>query len=229
MLTWPTLPPPTLEGIGITVAAVLTLAVLSAAFGSNRVSRLAFALLVGAVVGYATTLAWWLVLWPRIIRLVRDPLREWPLLVWFALGLLLVVRGFGAASAVSSVSLAFLVGVGVALAAAGAALGTGLPLALVPWPGYGAAVQPAWAKVLNTLLVAVGTAGVLLRFAYTTGSQSRLGRLWGGLARGWGRIGYLFILIGFGTLFASAIISLVGVLVSRLQFLLVDWLLVVRG
>ncbi|MCL6430492.1 MAG: hypothetical protein K6V36_06465, partial [Anaerolineae bacterium] len=218
------------EGIGITVAAVLTLAVLSAAFGSNRVSRLAFAVLVGAAVGYASTVTWWLVLWPRVIRLVRDPLREWPLILWFALGLLLLVRGLGAASGVSSVPLAFLVGVGVALAAAGAALGTGLPLAVTPWPGYGADVQQPWARALNTLLVAVGTAGVLLRFAYTVRrSESRPGRLWRALARGWGRIGYIFILVAFGALFAAAIISLVGVLVSRLEFLLIDWLLVVRG
>ena len=231
MLRWPTLPPANVEGIGLSVAAVLTLAVLSAAFGRNRVSSAAFAVLIGTAVGYAATVTWWLVLWPRLWRVLRDPAGEWPLLIWFLLGLLLLARGLSTTSWLSNVPLALLLGVGAALAVAGAALGTALPLALTAGAGPGSGGAPrSWVAVINTLLVAVGTGGVLLRFAYTArGGEGLPARLWAGVARGWGRVGYVFILVGFGALFAAAIISLVGLLVSRLQFRLVDCLLVVSG
>ena len=53
------LPTVTVEGVGIWVAALLTLAVLSAAGGENRVSRIALALLVGGAVGPTTVAPHW--------------------------------------------------------------------------------------------------------------------------------------------------------------------------
>jgi hypothetical protein len=224
VFAWPSWAALDAERIGVWVAAILTLAVLSAAFAENRFSRAAFALLTGLVVGYAAALVGRAVLWPRILLVWNDPAGQWPLLVWFVLGLLLLARGLTAASWLGNLSLAYLVGVGVALAIGGAVLGTAVPqlMALAAGPG---ATTGSWPAIANVLLVALGTGGVLFRFTYTgLDGDSLATRLWGGVARSWGRAGYAFILVAFGVLFASAIISLLALLAARLQFLLVDWL-----
>ncbi len=228
MLTWPSLPPLSAEGIGVWVAAVLTVIMLSAAFAENRLSRAAFALLTGAVAGYVGAVILRAVLWPRILLIWRDPLHNWPLLLWFALGLLLLARGLPYGSWLSNLPLAYLVGVGAALAIGGAALGTAVPQLIAAATEPRRVVPGAWPAALNVALIALGTGGVLFRFTYTgQKSDSVLGRAWSGIARTWGRAGQAFILVASGALFAVAIISLLALLASRLQFLLVEWLHVV--
>jgi len=214
-----------MEGLGIWLAALLTLVVLSAAFAENRLSRAAFALFTGAAVGYAAAVTWRAVLWPRILLVWRYPLGYWPLLVWFLLGLLLLTRGLSSGSWLSNLSLAYLIGVGVALAIGGATLGTAVPQ-LLAVAAEGRRIAPgSWLAVINVLLVALGTGGVLFRVAYTgREGKSRPARLWAGLVDVWGRVGYGFVMVAFGALFATAIVSLLALLTSRLQFLLVDWL-----
>lgn len=225
MPAWPTLPPHLTGEIGVWVAAVLTIAVLSAGLAENRFSRAALSILIGCTVGYVGAVVGRAVLWPRIMLLWHDPRQHWPLLLWFLLGLLLLTRGLPSASWLSNLSLAYLVGVGAALALGGALLGTAIPQVI------GAAAEPrqippgAWVAAINVLLVAVGTGGVLFHFTYTgLGGSSPLARLWSGIAKAWGRVGYIFLLVACGALFAAATISLLALLASRLQFLLVDWL-----
>ena len=225
MLRWPPALSWTPESVGPWVAGLLTLAVLSTAFVENRASRAAFGLFIGAATGYVAAIIWRLVLWPRVVLVLQNPLEQWPLLVWFLLGLLLLTRGLASASWLSNVSLAYLIGVGVALAIGGAVLGTAVPQ-LVAVATVRRQFEPgSWPAVLNALLVAVGTGGVLFRFAYTGwGGKGTLGKLWARLVGSWGQVGNAFLLVAFGALFAMAIITLLSLLTSRLQFLLGDWL-----
>lgn len=214
------LPAVTAEGVGIWVAALLTLAVLSAAFGENHASRLGLGLLVGAAVGYAGAVAWRAVLWPRMLLVWHDPLGHWPLLIWFILGLLLLARGLPSASWVGNLSLAYLFGVGAALAMGGALVGT-----LVPQLAAALAPQAGRAAAASALLAALGTGGVLFRFAYTGWSgESAVAKLWARLLGTWGRVGYAFILAAMGALFAAAALTALALLAARVDFLLVDWL-----
>lgn len=220
MFGWPAV---TAEGAGVWIAAGLTLAVLSAALGENRVSRIGMALLAGAAVGYVGAVAWWAVLWPRILLVWADPLGHWPLLVWFFLGLLLLARGLNSASWLSNISLGYLFGVGVALAMGGALVGTLVPQVMVATRA--APAGGAWWVAANALVIAVGTGGVLFRFAYTGWSgEGRLGKAWARLAGAWGRVGYGFILVAMAALFAAAAITALALLAARLEFLVVDWL-----
>ncbi len=222
MFAWPAL---TAEVVGIWVAALLTLVVLSAACGENRVSRIGMALLVGAVVGYAGVAAWQAVLWPRLLLAWRDPWSQWPLLIWFFLGLLLLARGLSSASWLSSLSLAYLAGVGAALAIGGALLGTLVPQLITMATISGTGVSGGALAVANVVLIAVGTGGVLLRFAYTGWSgEGALGKLWARCAGAWGKVGYGFILVAMGALFAAAIVTALSLLASRVEFLVLDWL-----
>jgi len=211
--------------VGIWIAAILTLVTLSAAFGESRLSRAGFGVLIGITVGYTAAITWRAVLWPRILQLAQDPARYWPLAIWFLLGLLLLTRSWSSASWLSNPSLAYLVGIGAALAIGGAVLGTAVPQVMAVLSEHKLASPSPLAAIANPLLVALGTGGVLFRFAYTGQEGKRLvGRLWAGLVRVWGRIGYAFLIVGLGALFATAVISLLTLLTSRLQFLLVDWL-----
>ncbi|GAG29248.1 unnamed protein product, partial [marine sediment metagenome] len=116
-----------MESIGVWIAAILTLVVLSAAFGGNRFSQIAFALLVGSAVGYAAAATVRVVLWPRLVLAFRDPVGQWSLWVWLFLGVLLLLRGVKSTSWLSNLPLAYLVAVGMALAMGGAVLGTVMP------------------------------------------------------------------------------------------------------
>lgn len=230
MPSWAATASTVMEGAGVWIAAILTLAVLSAAFVENRASRVAFGLLIGASVGYVAALTWREVLWPRMLLVLRDPLAQWPILLWFALGLLLLTRGLTSASWLSSLSLAYLIGVGIALAVGGAVLGTAIPQ-IVSVVAARRQVEPgSWLGVVNVLLVAVGTGAVLFRFAYTGWSaKGTVGKAWDRVVGLWGRLGNLFLLVAFGALFATAMITLLGLLAARLQFLLGDWLRLLPG
>ena len=225
MPNWPVFPAVNLDGLGIWIAALLTQAVLSAGVAENRVARLAFALLIGVTAGYAIAAGWQAVLWPRLLLLWRNPLREWPLLIWFLLGLLLLTRGLEAGSWPSRLPLAFLIGVGVALAIGGATVGTVLPQLLAAASGTDGGRTSTWQAVANTLIIAIGTVGVLLRLSYTGRRGGGVaGRAWSALTRIWGGVGGVYLSVAFGALFATAVISLLTLLAARLQFLLADWL-----
>lgn len=227
MFAWPAV---TAEGVGVWIAAGLTLAVLSAALGENRVSRIGMALLAGAAVGYAGAVAGRAVLWPRLQLVWADPLGHWPLLIWFFLGLLLLARGFSSASWLSNLSLAYLFGVGAALAMGGALMGTLVPQVMA---ATRAGARGGWWLAANALIIAVGTGGVLFRFAYTGWSgggtasstlSASLGKAWARLTGAWGSVGYGFILVAMGALFAGAALTALALLASRLEFLVIDWL-----
>lgn len=214
------------ELVGVWVAALLTLLVLSAAFGENRFSRAAIALLAGTAVGYVAAVTARTVLWPRFLLVWRDPAGQWPLLVWFGLGLLLLARGLTSASWLSNLSLAYLFGVGAALAVGGAALGTVVPQFMAVAGEARPAGAGSWGGAASALLIALGTGGVLFRLAYTGQAYAKgaLARAWQRVTRAWARVGDVYLVVAFGALFATAIVSLLTLLASRLHFLLAEWL-----
>ncbi|MGQ9682301.1 MAG: hypothetical protein ACUVX9_07185 [Anaerolineae bacterium] len=225
MPNWPAFPVANLDGLGTWIAALLTLAVLSAGVAENRLARLAFALLIGVTAGYAIAVAWRAVLWPRVLLLWRNPVTQWPLLIWFLLGLLLLSRALESGSWPSRLPLAFLVAVGVALAVGGAVLGTALPQVAAAASGLDGGERSVWLAVANALVISVGTVGVLLRFAYAgRGGGGAAARAWSAVTRIWGGVGGVYLWVAFGALFAAAVISLLTLLAARVQFLLADWL-----
>ncbi len=68
----------------------------------------------------------------------------------------------------------------------------------------------------NQVMIVAGTACGLVYFTYTRRARG----VRGGLARG----GLYVLMVAFGASFAYAVMARVSVLVSRLQFLLSDWL-----
>jgi len=210
---------PNVKLVGVWVAAVLTLMVYSHLVKDNPLSRLAEHLFVGTAVGYAFVLAYYNVLWPRLIRpLSEDPQGNLVLLIPAVLAVLLLVRPITPLRALASLPLAVVVGVGAALAIAGAVAGSLVPQARATMlsldPG-----QPLQ-TLINNLLIIVGVVSTVLYFFFTARRKSVAGS---GL-RVAAFIGKWTMILAFGAVFASTVTARLALLVGRAQFLLGDWL-----
>jgi len=216
------------QTMGVWVAALLTLAVLSYVFGDNPVFRIAQYLFVGVAAGYAASLAWTSVLWPRVQLLWSDPSVYWHYGVFFVLGLLLLARGSRHTAALAGLPLGVLFGSGAALALGGALTGTLVPqvratLLSVSPADYGGGLA-GWAYALDALLLVVGTIAVLAAFHFSAPGRGRLAAVWRRLLTLFGGLGRALIMVTFGALLAGALLTFFSMLNSRLAFLLNDWL-----
>jgi len=222
------------QAAGVWVAALLTLAVLSAVVGRNTLSRLAEALFVGVAAGYGASLAWSGVLAPRLALLFASPAAYWYYGVFFALGVLLLGRNLRALAPVASLPLGILVGAGAGLALGGALTGSLVAqvrdtIASLSPASYGGGWTGA-GRALDALLVALGVVGVLATYEFIDRSNGRLGGWWQALLRPLQGVGRVFVLVTFGVLLAGALLSFYVMLTSRLDFLIGDWIgSLVRG
>jgi hypothetical protein len=212
------------ELLGTWVAALLTLMVFSYLVSDNPLYRLAEHLLVGSALGYAIVVAVQDVLLPRLISPLSGDLRgSWHLLIPLLLGLLLLAKGRVSTAWWGNISVGFLFGVGAALAIGGALVGSLLyqvrdtMLPLLPGEGEGG-------TAIDNLILVVGTLGSLAYFYFTAGRKREASGLRGSVLRLGAVIGKWFIMITLGALFANGVMARVSLLVSRLQFLLGDWL-----
>ncbi len=213
--------------IGVWVGAILTLLVFSYLLGDTPLFRVAQAIFVGVAVGYAATVAVFLVLLPRLFEpLIADTATNWPLFVPLVLGLLLFTKLHANWASLGNPSIAFLFGVGAALAIGGALSG-----ALVPQlEATVVSLSPAqgWGTVVNNLLLVIGTIGAFLSFRFITSTDRTALRALEGAARRWGYVGRWFVLIAFGAIFAGTAVSRISILIGRMYYLLHDWLQVVK-
>ena len=213
--------------IGVWVGAILTLLVFSYLLGDTPLFRLAQAIFVGVAVGYATTVAIYLILIPRLVYpLAFDLAGNSVLAIPLVMGLLLLLKLRTAWAAFGNIPIAFLFGVGGALAIGGALSGALLPqlgatlVSLSPLQGLG--------TLASNLLLVVGTVGAFLSFRFTTGGQRPAARVLDSIGRGWSYFGRWFILVAFGAIFAGTAVSRISILINRVYYLMHDWLQVVR-
>ncbi len=208
-----------LELGGAVVGALLTVAILSYLLGDNPLYRLALHLLIGAAVGYGLAVALTSVFLEMIIPALlaeTGTVERVSIVVPLLLGLLLLFKGFPRSRLVvlGNLSTAFLIGVGAAVATGGALLGTIIPQttasgSFLSW------LHEGGTGVLNGLLVSLGTICALATFAMTIPHSPTWQGWWGrtvGLA---GKIGRAFLLVAFGTAFATALTASLSVLIGR--------------
>jgi len=214
---------PYAEGLGVSVAAILTLMVYSYLLGDNFLYRLAEHLFVGVAVAYTVVVAFHSVLLPRVLQpLLSAPQDNVLLVIPLLLGLLLLTCAVPRWRWLASVPLAFLTGVGAALAVGGALTGILLPqmqatmLPLNPQLGL--------ERFANNLVIVLGTVCSLVYFYFTARPGSPGGRVVSGM----GSIGRWILVATFGALFGNVVMGRVSLLIGRVQFLLGDWLQVIR-
>ena len=180
---------------------------------------------MGVAAGYAASLTWVHVLWPRIILLVSDPNTYWYYGLFFLLGLMLLVRGVSAISVLGNLPLGVLFGTGAGLALGGVLTGTLVPqvgATMLPLSGVG------WQAVVNRLLLALGTIATLSAFHFASRNERAArwspGRLLQGAMGLLGGLGRKIIIVAFGALLAGALFTFFTVLRSRIDFLYFEWL-----
>jgi len=212
---------PGLDVIQVWVAFVLTLMVFSFLLGDNPLYRLAEHIFVGTAAGYAVVVAYHSILRPRLVRpLMDDPVVHWYLFIPLLLGLLLLGKGRRNSGWIGNTSMGLLFGVGAALAIGGALLGSLAPQVAATWISVNPEVYPDWAGFVNALLVVIGTTGAFLYFYYGEPKGNKVGRVWAGFRRIWGKVGHWFILATLGAIFANTIVARLSLLVGRMRFLL---------
>lgn len=203
----------------IWVGAFFTLAIYSFLYKENPVYRLAEHLVVGISAGYGITITYDMVISPRLI----SPLVEgnsWVLLVPACLGLLYITRFFPKIAWLSRYPIAFVMGTG---------MGVGFPLTMkasvlrqleaTMVPFYSSGME--WHVVAGNLVLILGTLAALIYFFFSKPHK--------GLFFGTGsKIGIWVIMVGFGATFGFTVMGRISLLIGRIQFLLQDWLHVIK-
>ena len=204
------------------VSFLLTLMILSYLIGDNPAFRVAVYIFVGVSAGYAAAVAWWQVLFPKlIVPLVTGNFSERLLpLVALILGLLLLLKLSPRTAGLGNVSIAFLVGVGAAVAVGGAVMGTLIPQAQASINVFdlSSAGQYGLERFFSAIVMLIGTVTTLVYFQFgakSTPAGPKRSRLV--IILGW--IGQIFIAITLGVLFAGVFAAAMTALIERLNFI----------
>ena len=191
------------------IAAFLTLCVFSFLYKENPFYRFAEHLFVGAAAGYLLAVQWHNVLIPNVFTpLIGGDL---VVLVPLVLGVMMLARVSNKGAGIARWSIAFYVGVYSGVAIPGymqAQIFAQLADAAKPWPA-------GWAAI-NSALIFVGFLTVLAYFFFSAPHR--------GLHGVNARIGIYFLMVAFGASFGYTVMARVSLLISRVQFLLRDWL-----
>ena len=211
-----------IELISGLVGLILTLMVFSYLIGDNPLFRIAVYLFIGVASGYAATVVWHYVLFPKLSQALDtlNPFAIIPLI----LGLSLLTKLFPRISWVGSFAMAVLVGVAAAAAVGGALIGTLLPQAQAAIDGFdfrSAGSGPnALIQLVEGGVMLLGTVFTLASFHFSAGRAAdgivKRNRIIEGIA--W--VGRIFIAITFGALFAGVYVSALTAMIERLSFIL---------
>ena len=196
------------------IRAALTLFVFSFLYRDNPFYKIAEHLFVGAAAGYLLAVQYQNVLRPNVIRPISQG--NMVALIPLALGIVLMGRLWSRTSGLARWSLAFYVGIysGIAIPSyMQAQIFAQLADQVKPFaPGWGA---------INSVLVLIGFLTVIAYFFFSMPHQGA----YGGVAR----IGIWFLMVAFGASFGYTVMARVSLLISRVQFLLRDWLHLIPG
>ncbi len=199
-----------LEFIGITVAALLTLCIYSFLYKDNPFYKFAEHVFAGLSAGYYVGLVWHSIIKQQLI----GPLFEEHQLLFVIpaiLGLLMFTRFVPRITWLSRISLAFVVG-----NTAGIVLTQQLHGLVLPQ------VRNTFTVALNFsgVVLIVGVISTLIYFYFSKEHKGALGVV--------ASIGIWFIMISFGASFGYTVMARVSLLIGRAQFLLINWLHLIK-
>ena len=196
--------------------ALFTLAVFSVLYKDNPFYRLVEHLYIGTAIGYSVMLAWFQYGKPTFdsILFKGKPLYIIPTII----GLLIYCRYFKPIAWLARYSLTFTLGY-----SAGYVISKDFrPLFITQLT---ATVKPLWDSAgiggtLNNLVLVVGVVGTLTYFLFT---QKRTGIIGAGAT-----VGKWTMMLAFGSAFGNTVMARMSLLLGRVQFLLGDWLHVIK-
>ena len=205
------------EGLGVVVAAGLTLALYSFLYKDNPFFKMAENLFVGVAAAYVFGQYWYPTIygeiWVRLSGLSKGQGVSgdaW-LLAPTLLGLLMLTRFSQRFSWLSRLSFAFFVGLGAGLT---------IPRTISSFilAQIEATIQPlSWSLAgFNLLVILVGVVSVLIYFFFSMEHKGAVGKV--------SRLGIAFLMISFGASFGYTIMARLSLLIGRISFLMDDWL-----
>jgi len=208
----------TLDLVIAGISFLFTLMILSYLVGDNPLFRVAIYIFVGVSAGYAASVAWQNILWPKLFKPLifgSNPQRLL-LLVPLVLGILLLAKVSPRTARLGSPAMAFLVGTGAAVAIGGAVFGTIFPqtlatIQLFDLSNGGSSIE----HFFESCVFLVGTVSTLVYFHF--GARE----IGAGLQRNrwvnrvsW--VGRFFIATTFGVLFAGVYAAAMTALIERI-------------
>jgi hypothetical protein len=233
--------PFTAQGFWIWVAALLTFGAFSFLFKDNPLYKLTEHIFVGTAAGYYAALEYNTVIKPNLFMPLQRGLVAHPTpgsalsgiaqpntleFAFYVLALILcimmILRLAPGIGWISRWPLSAMVGIYAGLGAIGALQGDFFPqleASIVPLRLEGSG-PGAVLHLVSNILILVGVVTTLIFFYYSIEHRGTIG----GLAK----IGMYFLMTSFGAAYGFTVMGRISLLVGRLQFLLSEWLHVVK-
>ncbi len=233
--------PFTVDGFWVWVAAFLTLGAFSFLVKDNPLYKLTEHIFVGLAAGYVAALEFNTVLKPNLLmplqrwfvtnpeagsalaRIARPTTLEFVFLIGaLAMCVMMIMRLAPGIGWISRWPLSAMVGIYAGLGAIGALQGDFFPqiqASILPFRLAG----PGAVNVLtlaSNVLILIGVITTLVFFYYSLEHKGVVG----GLAK----IGIYFLMTSFGASYGYTVMGRISLLVGRLQFLLSDWMHVIK-
>ena len=193
------------ETIGIWIAAFLTLCMFSFLYKDNPFYKFAEHLFVGVSMGYYIPYTYY----NAFIPYAYEPLflkKEYILIIPFIIGFLYWFRFSSKYSWVSRYPIAFSMGM----------VGMGVPMNMHANVLVQMRTMMLPLNNINIILIFIGTISILLYFFFSKAHKGVYGKFTS--------IGVWFMMVGFGASFGYTVMARISLLIGRIQFLLGDWL-----
>jgi hypothetical protein len=199
--------------IWVWVAAFLTLCILSFLYKDNPFYKFAEYLLIGVALGYGIAITWHSTIIPKIVIPLKEG-HQYHLIIPMCIGLLFWARLFPKYAWLSRWPIAFQIGAGV---------GIGLPLILqadvfkqIQGTILTSSMLSDPFNAFSAIVAFVGVVSTLIYFYFSLEHK--------GVVGGVAKIGIWYIMIAFGAIFGYTVMARMSLLIGRFQFLLHNWL-----
>jgi hypothetical protein len=204
-----------LEFIGITVAALLTLCIYSFLYKDNPFYKFAEHIFAGLSAGYYVGLVWHSIIKVQLIGPLFED-HQFIFIIPAVLGILMFARFVPRIGWLSRISLAFVMGNTAGIFLTQQLHGFVMPQVrntfTVPLGSLGQIVAGA--------VIIVGVISTLIYFYFSKEHKGALGAT--------ASVGIFFIMISFGASFGYTVMARVSLLIGRAQFLLINWLHLIK-
>jgi hypothetical protein len=209
------------------IGFLFTLLIFSYLIGDNPLFRIAVYIFVGVSSGYIAAVAWWQVIYPRLIYpLVFGSMLEKSFMLVPLIGAVLIFMKISPRLAgMARFVMAFLVGVGAAVTIYGAVAGTLIPQVMGAITAFDMTAAASsnisiFEALINGSFIIAGTVFTLTYFHFgarpnVDGSMRRLG-----LIEISARVGRVFIGITLGAVFAGVYAAALTALIERFSSLI---------
>jgi hypothetical protein len=195
-----------LESVGVTISALLTLCLYSFLYKDNPFYKLAEHIFAGITAGYYVGLMWHSVIRQQLLLpLINES--QFILLIPGIFGVLMFTRLFPSVAWISRYSLAFVVGNTAGITIIQQLHGMVLPQVQSTFLSF---------TTFSGIVMVVGVISTLIYFYFSKEHKGTLGFV--------ANMGIWFIMISFGASFGYTVMARVSLLIGRIQFLLINWL-----